>query len=220
MRLWGSLVALGACVLWCAPALADGPRVIATHDNLFTPKTVTIEPGGTVNFENRGTFHNVKFEDGAFEQPADPMATPWFVWRTFDREGEYRYYCENHGGPGGAGMSGTVFVTANAAPAISGLRISPSKVCNSKKCKKRGARIQFVLSEAARVIGFIDPIGKPAGRRGDELDVEARAGSNTVKLPVTQLKPGRYRLSLTAEDADGNEPDPTTVKFAVYRPKR
>jgi plastocyanin len=220
MRAWGSLLVLGACAFWCAPALADGPRVIATIDNVFTPKTVTIEPGGTVNFENRGSLHNVKFEDGQFEQPADPMATPWFVWRTFDREGEYRYYCENHGGPGGAGMSGTVFVVANAAPTIAGLAVSPSKVCNSKRCRKRGGRIEMVLSEAARVIGSIDPIGKPAGRRGDELDVQGRAGSNSIKLPVTKLKPGRYRLTVTAEDFDGNESDAAKVKFSVYRPSK
>jgi plastocyanin len=220
MRARGAVLTIVVWAFWCAPALADGPRVIAGLDDTFTPRTIEIEPGVTVNWENRGTAHNVKFEDGAFEQPADPTPTPWFVWRTFDREGEYRYYCENHGGPGGAGMSGTIFVSATAAPTIASLAVAPSKVCNSKRCRRRGGRIRLELSEAARLIGFIDPIGKPDGRRGDELDQQGKAGANDIALPVTRLKPGRYRLSITAEDPDGNESDPATVKFRVYRPSK
>lgn len=220
MRTWGVLVAVAIAAAWCAPAAADGPRVIAGIDNTFTPRTVTIVPGTTVNWENRGTTHNVKFEDGAFEQPAEPMATPWFVYRTFDAEGEYRYFCESHGGPGGAGMSGVVVVSARAAPVLTRLTVRPSKVCNSKRCRKRGGTIRFTLSEDARVAGGLDPIGKPAERDGDDVEFQGRRGSNKFALPLGKLVPGRYRLTLTAEDDDGNESDPATAKFGVYRPAK
>jgi plastocyanin len=29
---------------------------------------------------------------------------------TFDEPGTYPYYCDNHGGPGGEGMSGVIIV--------------------------------------------------------------------------------------------------------------
>ena len=219
MWMRGLLVAVAASALWCAPASADGPRVVAGIDNTFTPRSVEIVPGTTVNWENRGTTHNVKFEDGQFEQPADPMATPWFVYRTFPAEGEYRYYCENHGGPGGVGMSGIVRVTAQAAPVLSALSVSPARVCNSKRCKRRGGSIRFRLNEAARVAGSIDPIGSPSDRPSDEVEFHAKAGTNKFALPLGQLRPGRYRLTLSAEDPDGNETDPASFKFSVYRPK-
>ena len=220
MRTRGVLLAVVATAVWCAPAAADGPRVVAGIDNTFTPRSVTVVPGTTVNFENRGTTHNVKFEDGAFEQPAEPTATPWFVWRTFDAEGQYRYFCEFHGGPGGAGMSGLVVVSAQAAPVLTSLTVSPSRVCNSKRCKKRGGTIRFTLSEDARVAGGLDPIGTPAGRGGDDVEFRGRRGSNRFALPLSRLEPGRYRLSLTAEDDDGNESDRATAKFGVYRPTK
>lgn len=212
----GLLAAAATTALWCAPASADGPRVVAGIDNTFTPRSVEIVPGTTVNWENRGTTHNVKFEDGQFEQPAEPMATPWFVYRTFQAEGEYRYFCESHGG---AGMTGIVRVTAQAAPVLTALSVSPARVCNSKRCKKRGGSIRFRLNEAARVAGAIDPIGSPSGRPGDDVDFQAKAGTNRFALPLGQLRPGRYRLTLGAEDSDGNESDPATFKFSVYKPK-
>src|SRR5215208_5981902 len=73
-----------------------GPTVAATAENQFFPRSLTVPPNTTVYWENRGLQHNVKFEDGAFEQPADPLSTPWRVWRHFDTAGVFRYYCEAH----------------------------------------------------------------------------------------------------------------------------
>ena len=77
----------------------------------FSPSEVTIDLGDTVTWEQSGVFpHNVKFDDGSFEEPADPTSTPWTANRTFDSPGTFRYYCEQHGGPNGSGMAGTVSV--------------------------------------------------------------------------------------------------------------
>src|SRR4051794_17987183 len=98
-----------------APALADPPgrTVDATPDNAFFPATVTVLPGTTVTWQNQGGIHNVKFDDGSFEQPSDSQPTPWKVSRRFNRQGVFRYYCEIHGGPGGRGMAGKVIVEGN-----------------------------------------------------------------------------------------------------------
>lgn len=106
--------------LAAVPALASDAAVTATPDNIFAPKSVTVSSGDSVTWMNGGGEHNVKFEDGQFEQPPEPAAPE--SWpaapprRRFTVPGTYRYYCENHGGPGGDGMSGTVTVTQASVP--------------------------------------------------------------------------------------------------------
>lgn len=199
-----------------------GPTVVATADDKFFPRALTVPPNTAVYWENRGLDHNVKFEDGLFEQPADPMPTPWRVWRHFDAEGVYRYYCESHGGPGGVGMSGVVTVAANASPVLGSLKVTPRRVCNrrTRRCRKTTAVVSFRLSEAARVSGGIDPIGAPEGREAIDLDKPGKAGLNKVKVPAKSFTAGVYRVTLAAEDTDGNESDPAVVRFRVVRPRR
>ena len=199
-----------------------GPTVAATTENQFVPRSVTVPPNTTVYWENRGLNHNVKFEDGLFEQPADPLSTPWRVWRHFDAEGTYRYYCEAHGGPGGAGMSGVVTVAANASPVLASMKAAPRRVCNrrTKRCRKTTVVVTYALSEPARVSGGLDPVGSPAGRESADLEMQGKTGKNRLKIPAKLLAPGVYRVTLAAEDEDGNESDPVSVRFRVVRPRR
>ena len=95
------------------PATAGEDVVTVTASGIsFSPKTVTVDIGEKVEWINPNSgFHNVRFEDGQYEEPAIPSNDwPAPVERTFATEGTYAYYCENHGGPGGSGMSGTVIV--------------------------------------------------------------------------------------------------------------
>ena len=199
-----------------------GPVVAATSDNTFFPKTLTRAPNTTVYFENRGGPHNVKFEDGQFEQPGDPSLTPWRVWRHFDNVGVYRFYCEMHGGPGGVGMSGTIAIEESPAPTLTGLRVAPKRICHkrTRRCRRTRAAIEFQLSEDARVTGAIEPVGAPANRRTTDIEVAGKAGANRLALTSRGLRPGVWRITLTAEDADGNEADPTSARFRVTRARR
>jgi plastocyanin len=219
-----ALALAGVLSLTGAPALAGdpSPTVIATSENEFFPKRLTVPPDTTVNFENRGLAHNVRFEDGAFEEPADPQPTPWRVWRHFDQPGVYRYYCEMHGGPGGQGMSGTIVVDADADPVLDGLAVTPRRICNrrTRKCKRVGAKIVFRLSEDARVSGGIDPVGGKPGRRSRDISVAGKQGSNSIRISGRRWQPGLYSVTLSAEDEDGNESDATTVHFRVKRARR
>jgi len=54
----------------------------------------------------------VHFDDGQFIQPSTPQGEPFTAARTFTAGGTYRYHCDIHGGPGGEGMSGVVYVNA------------------------------------------------------------------------------------------------------------
>ena len=101
---------LAIVALMAIPASAADQSVTATPGNSFSPTEVTIDVGDKVTWENGGGFHNVKFDDGSFEEPAAPDFTGWSAARTFDKPGHYPYYCEAHGGPNGAGMSGHVMV--------------------------------------------------------------------------------------------------------------
>jgi plastocyanin len=101
------LMSLGLVVL----ARAVNQSVTATPSNTFSPADVTVSQGETVTWTNGGGEHNVKFEDGTFEQPAAPSTTAWTVSRTFGQTGSFRYYCEEHGLPG-FGMAGTVTVVS------------------------------------------------------------------------------------------------------------
>jgi plastocyanin len=93
-----------------------GASHAVTADGLeFKPATVTVTQGDSVTWTNAGGFHNVKFDDGSFDEPPDPANT----WgpnpsRKFDQVGTFRYYCEAHGNPGGSGMAGTVVVTSSS----------------------------------------------------------------------------------------------------------
>jgi plastocyanin len=102
----------GFAVPFVVPALADNQSVSAEASS-FDPKFVAVKPGEKVTWSNIPPSgpHNVKFDDGSFEMPDDSQQfTPWTVERTFETPGEYRYHCEVHGGPGGVGMSGIVYV--------------------------------------------------------------------------------------------------------------
>jgi hypothetical protein len=64
-----------------------------------------------VTWNNTGGLHNVHFDDNSYTMPASPSSSLWSVSRTFPNVGSFRYYCDIHGEPGGAGMSGIVNVT-------------------------------------------------------------------------------------------------------------
>jgi plastocyanin len=97
------------------PALAVDQTVTARGSNVFIPATVTVQQGEKVTWSNVSGVHNVSFDDGSFTQPPIPSSSGWTVSRTFDTAGEFRYFCEVHGAPGGGGMAGVVTVNPRAS---------------------------------------------------------------------------------------------------------
>ncbi|HEX6291154.1 MAG TPA: cupredoxin domain-containing protein [Herpetosiphonaceae bacterium] len=111
-----ALVALGlaATVVRAAPVAQTGV-VIEMRDNTFEPKTVTVPVGASVTWRNTGQRpHTAKADNGSFDTGnVASGATSSAV--TFSAAGTFAYYCEYHGGPNGAGMSGTIVVAAAQA---------------------------------------------------------------------------------------------------------
>ena len=90
----------------------------------FIPQTVTINPGDTVTFINRGGTHNAVADDGSFRCAlgcdgdghngnGHASSANWTASVTFDKPGTVGYFCEIHGAPG-MGMYGTIIVTGKA----------------------------------------------------------------------------------------------------------
>jgi plastocyanin len=107
------LVGVWAVVLGAAAeALAEDQTVSATSSDTFSPPEVTVTQGEHVTFQNTGGQHNVHFDDGSVDFPASATTSAWKTTITLDQVGDFRFYCEQHGGPGGSGMSGIVHVVA------------------------------------------------------------------------------------------------------------
>ncbi|HEX8744902.1 MAG TPA: plastocyanin/azurin family copper-binding protein [Thermoleophilaceae bacterium] len=232
MRRLATAVPAALCLALAAPAGAADQTVHATPSNTFTPATVTIGVGESVTWVNDGGFHNVKFDDGSFEQPGEPA----FNWstdpkRTFSAPGSFRYFCEQHGSAGGGGMSGTVVVQQpqgpgggeqpdTTAPDVDDLRIVPSTFCNrkTKACKKTGALIRFTIDEDAKISGRI--VRRKDGKKVGSLSITARAGEGKFDLAAKGLALGKYRLELTPRDAAGNRAKASRANFTIATKRR
>lgn len=93
------------------PAPTAGPQAVsvALIDFAFDQPTLTIKVGTTVSWINRDPApHTITFDDGSFD--SGTLAQGQTASFTFDKAGEFAYYCLFHGGPGGVGMTAKVIV--------------------------------------------------------------------------------------------------------------
>jgi plastocyanin len=105
------LIGVLAAFLVEAPAALAANQNVAVSSNVFTAKDVNVTQGESVTWHNNGGTHNVHFDDDSYIMPNPASSAGWTVSRTFNTPGTFRYYCDIHGGPGGAGMAGTVTVS-------------------------------------------------------------------------------------------------------------
>lgn len=193
--------------LMAAPASAADETVTATVSNDFSPADVTIDAGEKVTWDNGGGFHNVKFDDGSFEEPADPDPSQWTVERTFGTPGTFRYYCEQHGGPDGAGMSGRVLVrdatgTVPGPDPVTppGLKVSAPARQGLERLVERGARAKVSCAGGcdARLVLSID--ARTAKRFGFAKR-RRTIGTRTLSLQPSGSADVRVRLTRRARRA-------------------
>jgi len=87
------------------PAMATtGTTVVKIQDFLYTPATVTIDVGQTVEWINEDAVtHTATAIDGTFKSPN--LEQGHHFSHTFTKAGTYAYYCTFH-----RGMKGTVVV--------------------------------------------------------------------------------------------------------------
>ncbi|MFQ5524360.1 MAG: plastocyanin/azurin family copper-binding protein [Acidimicrobiia bacterium] len=90
------------------PALAATKTVKLTTDNKFSPASLSISVGDTVQFDWEGGFHDVTFADGV--KSGSPTADTGVLFsRTFNEAGTFNYVCTVHEA---LGMKGTITVAA------------------------------------------------------------------------------------------------------------
>ena len=104
----------GSPLTFNATATAPPPptTTISVVNNAFSPSSLTVDVGATVTWSWSATAqdHNV-VPDGTVPTTSGALADgPHTYQFKFDSPGTYRYYCANHGGPGGFGMSGVIIV--------------------------------------------------------------------------------------------------------------
>jgi hypothetical protein len=109
-------------------------------------------------------------------------------------------------------------------PVITGLRLSPKAFAvasrsTAQAAVKRGTTIRYELSEAATVVARIERTGTK--RLAGTLRRTGHGGSNRIafsgRIGRKALRPGAYRLRVTATDAAGNRSVAQVVRFRVQR---
>jgi plastocyanin len=115
LGLKATVLAVVATAAGAAPAAAQTVSALS-GPNRFSPAVLMITQGQQVTFANGSGTHNVHFDDGSVDIPATANDTAWQFVHPFNAVGDFRYYCEIHGGPNGMGMSGIVHVAAGPPP--------------------------------------------------------------------------------------------------------
>ncbi len=95
---------------------------IAVANFSFTPSDLTITVGDTVRWTNNGGTHSVQADDNSFSN-GQPSSAAWVFIHVFDTEGDFRYYCRQHGGPNGDGMSGIIHVMSATDVSVNAIKL-------------------------------------------------------------------------------------------------
>lgn len=85
------------------------------------------------------------------------------------------------------------------------------------KGKKQGS-LELTLSEAAKISATFKPtpVGKgKAKRKTLKLSKKGKVGVNKLAIKKKKLKPGKYKLTITATDAAGNKSEPVVRTLKV-----
>lgn len=88
-----------------------GPNTVSVHvvNFQFNPDPVNIKVGDTVHWIWDADNHSTTSDTGIWDSGVHN--TGFSFSRVFSAAGNFPYFCSIHGGPGGAGMHGTVHVT-------------------------------------------------------------------------------------------------------------
>lgn len=102
-----------------APARVAPKISVKIIDTDFRPVSLTVKAGTTVRWKQTGDQpHSASAADESFDSSPDCgpldadecLAEGSVFSHTFDKPGEFMYYCRVHGLPDGTGMVGTVIV--------------------------------------------------------------------------------------------------------------
>jgi len=97
-----------------SPTVAVGEAQVELEDNMARPLVLTVRVGTRVKFGNRDAQARIiRSDSGAFTSGTLQKGEEFFY--TFTQAGEYLYYSDPGGGPGGKGLSGKIIVVQASA---------------------------------------------------------------------------------------------------------
>lgn len=89
--------------------------IVTVNNNFYSPKFININPGDTIKFQWIAGNHPTRSDDGT-TIPVFQMNSGNTVKKVIlNKEQVIPFYCTAHGGPGGTGMSGIIYVSENIA---------------------------------------------------------------------------------------------------------
>ena len=211
-----SLAAAAALAALAAPPTVSAAEheVVAAQGNVFRPADLTVAAGDTVVFRNTDPNpfpHNVKFDDGSFEEPAAPSSSSWRTSpKAFPNAGVFRYYCEQHGGPNGSGMAGKITVTqaGGSQPPPQPTLVPPPIVDSLRARRGRGGSIVVRVDpsfESTVTLTLARKVGRRYRRVTRIRKKLRRATRFTIKRDSRgrRLKSGRYRATARLKASSG-----------------
>jgi plastocyanin len=185
-----------------APSPAGGAQAadVIVSDNFYTPKTLTVQAGSTVLWEQQGNLpHDITADDRSWSShpacapfaPGTCMADGDTYSRAFPEPGTFGYYCTLHGSPGNS-MAGTIRVVE---PGF----VFPTTV-DDVRATKSGTGLK-VLGSAT--FGGLAPSEVGTDVAGDSVHgLPAILGYDLTKASIGQPTPGSGDLSFVLDLVD------------------
>jgi len=163
-------------------------------DFSFRPDYTRIEPGETVTWTVLGDAspHTVNSAAGAPAAFDSMELLPGELFSfNFAAAGRYPYVCDIH-----PFMHGVVQVGPDT--------VKPKLAKPKAKLGKRSVRVSFRLSETSRVSAKLVSPKKPGKTLKRARAKKIRNGARSIGLKTKGLAAGRYRVTLSAKDPEGN----------------
>lgn len=175
-------------------SVAGATAFAATHEVQvisfrFEPQNLTIQPGDTVRWRNMGGDHNVTADDDTFGN-GPPSSANWTYSFTFDRAGDYGYYCQPHGGPGGAGMAGSIRVQG-ATPAPFVINYGIGGTWYNPATSGQGFLLEVVPSANSLALGWFTWSSTTAGQH-DWLSAFGPITGDSATVNLSRSTGGRF----------------------------
>ena len=138
-----------------APAAwAQGEEVtVGMEDNFFDEANITVEPGTTVTWVQRGQYgHTTTSYDGLWDSGLIEGGTDGTYSFTFEEPGRYEYFCGPHEE---MGMVGTVTVTGNVSASASASASATASVEAETLADTGGPPLALVAAVLLVVSGLV-----------------------------------------------------------------
>jgi plastocyanin len=180
-----ALVLPGSCV--------GATATVETGDFFFRPAYTRIEPGDTVSWTVlEGSPHTATSAPSAPAPFDSGELLPGHSFSfAFATAGRYPYVCEIH-----PFMKGVVQVGPDT--------IDPTIRRASAKVGKRRVRVAFRVSETSRLSAKLVATRRPGKLLRRALPRRLENGPHVISFKRAGLAAGRYRVTLAAEDPEGN----------------